>query len=326
MHSEYKKTKYIIVIVDYKSLEQTCRYIELFEQACEDFTCAQFIVIDNWNGSNRKEQRVKNGFIDTHDSFEDHHNDSVEIWHRIIGGQDVWLLTKNENLGYAKANNLGIVFSDKFLHAPYAVFSNNDIQFPVRFQLSSFEDVFQKYDDCFALGPEIIGLDGNRQGPVLQKKECAFRELIRPYSIFRLWMTSGIVYSQKDFKFGKVHHTSGAFFIAKIDLLKKMGMFDENTFLYYEEDILSERGKLCGLNWYYDASIRIVHEGGATTSRSLPMFSQQKASFKSAIYYYANYCNTNWIFLAFARFNFYCVLAPLFPFIKRIYKKISYQK
>lgn len=45
MHPEYKKTEYIIVIVDYKSLEQTCRYIELFEQACENFTCVQFILL-----------------------------------------------------------------------------------------------------------------------------------------------------------------------------------------------------------------------------------------------------------------------------------------
>lgn len=326
MHSKYKKTKYVIVIVDYKSLEQTCRYIELFEQACEDCTCAQFIVIDNWNGSNRKEQRVKNGFVGTHDSFEDHHNDSVEIWHRIIGGQDVWLLTKSKNLGYARANNLGVIFNQKFLHATYAIFSNNDIQFPVRFQLSSFEDIFKKYDDCFALGPEIVGLDGNRQGPVLQKKECAFRDLIRPYSIFRLWMTSGIVYSQKEFKFGKVHHTSGAFFITKIDLFKKTGMFDENTFLYYEEDILSERGNLCGLNWYYDASVRILHEGGATTSRSLSLLSQQEAWFKSTVYYYENYCNANWMLLAFAKFNFYWIFTPVFPLIKRVYKKIPYKK
>lgn len=103
-------------------------------------------------------------------------------------------------------------------------------------------------------------------------------------------------------------------------------MFDENTFLYYEEDILSERGKLCGLNWYYDASVRILHEGGATTSRSLPMFSKQEISFKSALYYYRNYCDINRAILWMARLNFYGIFSSLFPIIAKIYKKISYYK
>lgn len=326
MNSAYLRSIYTVIIVDYKSLEKTCQYIESFKEACHDFSSAQFIIVDNCDERDCGQRRENFGFYNTNKTFIDHHGNIVEVWNKIVDGKNIWLISKNENLGYAKANNLGIIFADKFLHATYAIFSNNDIQFPMGFYLSRLSYVFETYKDCFILGPEIIGLDGKRQGPVITKRNSAFRDLIRPYSVFRLWMAGRIKYPTPDFRFGKVHHVSGAFMVTKICLFKQVGMFDENTFLYNEEDILSERGRKYKLYCYYDASIAIIHEGGATTSRSLPMFSQQKASFKSAIYYYENYCNANWILIAFAKFNFYWIFAPVFPFIKRIYKKIPYKK
>lgn len=326
MDSACPKAIYAIIIVDYKSLERTCQYIKSFKDACQDFPSVQFIVVDNYTGIDYEQRRKNSGFCNTNTTFIDHHGDIVEIWNKIMEGNFVWLISKNKNLGYAKANNLGIIFADKILHTIYAIFSNNDIQFPGRFYLSAMTDVFEKYRDCFILGPEIIGLDGKRQGPVMAKRDNAFRDLIRPYSLFRLWISGGITYPKGNFRFGKVHHVSGAFMMTKIHSFKQIGMFDENTFLYGEEDILSERGKKYKLYCYYDASITIIHEGGATTSPNLSMLSQQKISFQSAVYYYQNYCNANWIILMLAKINFYCIFIPAMPLIKRIYKRISYKK
>lgn len=48
------------------------------------------------------------------------------------------------------------------------------------------------------------------------------------------------------------------------------GKFDERTFLYREEAILSERLKAIGKRMYYDDSVTIRHFVGNTTSKKAP--------------------------------------------------------
>ena len=285
---------------------------------CRDSELTDFVIIDNWDGEGKKFTRESAGFQKIKQWCID--QQEVEIWNKRQKGHTIWLLAKNKNLGYAKANNLGILFNESFIHAQYAIFSNNDIQWKERFSLKSLERVFDEHPDCFVVGPEIVGLDGKRQGPVIKKRDQWFRDLICPYSLFRLWISDGVKYPNKKFKFGIVHHVSGAFMMTKIELFKKIKMFDENTFLYNEEDILSERGKTKNLKCYFDASITIIHEGGATTSRNLSTLRQQRIGFESAIYYYEFYCNTNRALLLISKFNFYFLFTPLLYAMERIYK------
>ena len=48
------------------------------------------------------------------------------------------------------------------------------------------------------------------------------------------------------------------------------GKFDERTFLYREEAILSERLRAIGKRMYYDDSVTIRHFVGNTTSKKAP--------------------------------------------------------
>ena len=45
-----------------------------------------------------------------------------------------------------------------------------------------------------------------------------------------------------------VENIAGSFFIARHDIFKAIGYFDENTFLFYEEDILGEKIKEKGIS------------------------------------------------------------------------------
>ena len=46
--------------------------------------------------------------------------------------------------------------------------------------------------------------------------------------------------------------------------------FDSETFLYWEEELLSERMRKIGRRAYYDASVSIRHFVGNTTSKKAP--------------------------------------------------------
>lgn len=51
-------------------------------------------------------------------------------------------------------------------------------------------------------------------------------------------------------------------------------MFDENTFLYCEENILSERFMSKGYITLYDPTFVIIHEEGNATSKSIIMIKE----------------------------------------------------
>ena len=103
-------------------------------------------------------------------------------------------------------------------------------------------------------------------------------------------------------------------------------MYDENTFLYYEEHIISERIRHRGYNCYYiNDSSGIVHEHAVTTKKFLKNFKGDNISFKSRIYYVKNYRNCNNIIILLAIINYWLVFMPL-AIVKRILKLMIFKK
>lgn len=75
---------------------------------------------------------------------------------------------------------------------------------------------------------------------------------------------------------------SGALFALSLDLWNRVGGFDEDYFLYWEDVDLCRRITLKGGNVIVDESLRAVHDEGATQGRSADDRT------KSPIYYYYN--------------------------------------
>lgn len=320
MFMDAKMGNWAVVIVDYGSLERTMKYICDFNHACIDDMPVSFVVIDNWDLENREKLRKDAGFVNNKYLYRGWGEECAKIYSGKAGDKDILLITVDKNLGYAKANNLGAKFALENLDAQYVIFSNNDIIFPRKFSLKTFEEIFAIYSDCLIIGPEVIGIDGARQGPI-KNNRSPFSALIRPYSILRLLIKDNIEYGERGFKFGIVHHVMGCFLVTRIDLFKQIGMFDENTFLAYEEDILSEKARQLGYKFYFDSTIRIIHEKSMTTGKWLTARRAQIISFNSAYYYYKNYMHANSLLLAVAKINFYCIFIPLLPILKRVLKK-----
>lgn len=174
------------------------------------------------------------------------------------------------NLGFAKANNLGV---DKAT-GEYILFLNNDTKVPKNF-----------------LEPLVEALDTNPAWGLVQPK------IVLPNgqkidSVGSYLTDSGFLYhfgyykSPEDKLFKKqrpIYSAKGACMLARHDLLKKIGVFDESFFAYFEETDLCHKVWLSGYQvWYVPGSL-IYHLGGETSNR-LPSAFVQYHSFKNRLW------------------------------------------
>lgn len=180
---------------------------------------------------------------------------------------DVTLIASKENLGFGRANNLGI----KIAKGEYILLLNPDTVIQ--------EDTLQKCfnfiennNDCGAIGVKMIDGKGN----FLPESKRAL-----PLPKVALYKMSGLSsLFPKSKTFGKYHlgyldenenHEvevlSGAFMFFKADLLKKIGGFDEDYFMYGEDIDLSYQVIKQGYKNYYLADTSIIHYKGESTKK-----------------------------------------------------------
>lgn len=292
---------YTVVIVDYGTLPRTLQYIQDFVNKCDDADKASFVIIDNYNKNDRVQRRNSIGCTEKSSLYSGWHGNELPVYNI---RENTFLIATEHNLGYAKANNIGALFSNDIIHSKYVLFSNNDIKFPKRFSLKTLSKNFELHTDCFMIGPEVLGLDGKRQGPVLYD-DTIFDLIFRSYSIAKIFKQPSVTRPPSDFQYGRVHHVVGCFMLTDIEQFIKVGMFDENTFLYFEENILSERAKAYHLYYYYDSFLQIIHEGGGTVQKKVSSISQDKLFFESACYYCREYKRAPLALILLCKLNFH---------------------
>ena len=180
----------------------------------------------------------------------------------------VVLIENKENVGFSKANNQAI----KRANSPYVLLLNPDTVIE--------EDTFDKCidfmnskTDCGGLGLRM--LDG--KGNFLPESKRGFPSpSVAFYKIF------GLSYlfpkSQKfgryhlgflsEFEVNEVDVLSGAFMLLRSVTLEKVGLLDEQFFMYGEDIDLSYRIKLGGYKNYYFPETKIIHYKGESTKKS----------------------------------------------------------
>lgn len=180
----------------------------------------------------------------------------------------VILITNSENLGFARANNQAI----KCASGKYILLLNPDTVVQ--------EDTFLKclsyiecHDDVSCIGVKMI--DG--KGRYLPESKRALPT--PPVAFYKIFGFSSLFPKSK--RFGKYHlgylsrdeiHEvdviSGAFmFIRKVALLK-VGLLDEDYFMYGEDIDLSYRFKKAGYHNIYFPLTTIIHYKGESTKKS----------------------------------------------------------
>lgn len=206
--------------------------------------------------------------------------------------EKVTVLLAEENLGFAKGNNLGYQYAKNILKASFIVVTNNDTVF----RQSDFVDVlkneYQK-TSCAVLGPDLITPSGVHQNPhrnhVLSKTEV--RKMLRNKWIFLqyfklkklLHLENKInvleyLFDKKDKKtqeniLYKVPHENvvlqGACIIfTPVFIEKEEIAFSPETFMYGEEDLLSFYCVQKHYKILYSPALKVEHINGETTKKA----------------------------------------------------------
>ena len=233
----------------------------------------------------------------------------------------VVLIENKENVGFSKANNQAI----KRANSPYVLLLNPDTVIE--------EDTFDKCidfmnsnNDCGGLG--IRMLDG--KGNFLPESKRGFPSpSVAFYKIF------GLSYlfpkSQKfgryhlgflsEFEVNEVDVLSGAFMLLRTVTLNKVGLLDEQFFMYGEDIDLSYRIKLGGYKNYYFPETKIIHYKGESTKKSSVNY---VFVFYKAMILFAkkHFSNKNANLFSFA-INLAIYMRASLSLIKRFVKKIA---
>ncbi len=214
---------------------------------------------------------------------------------------DVTVLHVRENLGYARANNYGVRYLLKhFPQTEAFLFSNEDVRFTKGKVLETLLDKLRALPDAGAIGPDIVDMQGNPQGPAFYYQSIWFAilnnfcEPLFGHGFVPETFASGKTKEELVRKAGPAYVLSGCFFIARAADFLQAGMFDERTFLYWEEEILSRRMEAIGKRLYFEDSVQIRHlVGGTMPRKDRPNTLQVKCLLAGAKLYFKYYDRSN---------------------------------
>lgn len=164
----------------------------------------------------------------------------------------------NENLGYAKGNNLGIKYALEN-KAEYICILNNDITVESDF-LNKIIKVMEEQKDIGIAGPCICKYDDKN---IIQ----AMGANINLYT----GLTQG---KYKNYKYNKVpkedtfvDYLGGACFVCRRDVFEDIGLIPENYFLFFEETEFCYRASSKGYKLLCVYNSKIYHKGSSTISK-----------------------------------------------------------
>ena len=262
------------IILHYKNLKDTIECIESI-QKLKSKEKKNIVVVDNHTLDEKGIQKLKEYT------------------------EDIILL--QENMGFAKANNMGCKYAKEKYHPSFLCVINNDT---VITQEDFIERINQIYEetDFDMLGPYIECKEGsgsvNPYQPLKTKEEVEKEKknqqrLLKVYQspVLYFLLTLGIkikrIFKKREpmrngnkREFDVALHGCALIFSKKY-YEKFEEVFFPNTFLYHEESFLYLRMKQYHLKTVYDPDISIVHKEGASLSLAMDNNERKKMLFRT---------------------------------------------
>jgi len=229
-----------IIIVNYKTAELTLDLIQSIYDHAPDVTY-EILVMDN--GSDEYiEEDLRNRF------------------------PAVRFFETGRNVGFAKANNLGIHNS----HGSYVLLLNSDTRIFDE-TLQSMMDYLQIHPNVGVLGPRQIGDDG-KYVPSCGNFPTLISEMLRKIIHERLSMDDYRLREGIDDKYANstnVDWVSGSCLVVRRKALADVGLLDERFFMYFEDIDFCKRIKDKGWQVQYFPDETILHYGGQSAKLNI---------------------------------------------------------
>ena len=209
---------------------------------------------------------------------------------KVYPNNNIYYIFNNENMGYGKAHNIAIKKSIE-QNLPYHIILNPDIIIE-KDVLEKLANYMELHPEVGNIMPKIIYPDGELQ--YLCKLLPSPIDLIfRRFIPIKKWKDAiNRKYELHSFGYDKIMNIpnlSGCFMFLRTEALKKVGLFDENIFMYLEDIDLNRRIFSKYKTIYYpDATVINEHQKESYKNKKL-----LKVHIQSAIYYFNKY---GWFF------------------------------
>jgi hypothetical protein len=255
------------------------------------------IIIVNWNSTSYVLDCVKSVYAHTHDiRFEiivvDNNSpdgDADEVRQRF---PDVVLIKSPENLGFARANNLGF----QAAKGEMVVFLNPDTVLTN----PAFDLMLQKFrslPSVGAVGCTLLNHDQSIQTSAIQTFPTALNQLLdidvirNRFPACSLWNIAPLFAGGSEPS--QVEVISGACLMLRREIFARVGMFSDDYFMYAEDLDLCFKLVRAGYANYFLPQGRIIHFGGKSSNATRATVMK----WKSILHYIAKHRGLAYLFL-----------------------------
>ncbi|MDD3453386.1 MAG: glycosyltransferase [Bacilli bacterium] len=209
-----------------------------------------------------------------------------------INNDKLIVLKNTDNKGYGSGINVGAKYLKKIFHNWNIIISNADIIINDENDLIKLIDNLS--DDNIGVIAPVINEHGtlNRGWIIPSPKTDVLLNL--PY-FYKHFKNKLLLYKNDYYKsdMTEVEVVSGCFFLTKLDILEKIDYFDENVFLYYEENILASKLKKINKKTFINNKIQVIHDHSVTIDKSINKIRKYKILKKSQFYFQTKYNKAN---------------------------------
>ncbi len=189
-----------------------------------------------------------------------------------------------KNLGFAKANNIGI----RQATGDYVILLNPDTE-PLPGSMTKLIQIAGKQENIAAVGPRLLNTDLSLQ-PSCRRFPSPLLLAIMFLKIHHLFphLRSYENYLMKDFSYDKesfVDQIMGACMVIPKTAMEKIGLLDEDYWIWFEEVDWCRRAAKAGWLVLFSPEAQVVHHGGVSFKKAYVPIRKEWRFIRSALTY-----------------------------------------
>ena len=222
----------------------------------------------------------------------------------------VSLIKNDSNKGYGSGINLGSKYLISNYNVDNIIVSNTDIIINSNDDISKMLNFLK--DDVALVGPNVLENGGVNRG---WKIPSVWVDSLLNIPYFHRYFRKKFLFYKENYyedETSIVDTVSGCFFIIKSDALNKVNFFDENMFLYYEENVIGVKLRNAGYVALIVNDVNVIHNHSVTIDNSMNRVRKFKELKKSQRYFHKNYSHYSFFCMLFLNITYLIMLGLLY--------------
>ena len=203
---------------------------------------------------------------------------SYDIIRKECKSEKVVILNSKINGGYGYGNNLGVKYSNEVLNCKYVLIANPDIEITNEC-IDHMHSFMNENEDCVIVAP--LQRLHTETGSIIQAwKLPSLKEEVLSSNVLLSRLSN--IKKYYDFKYsenGKMEEVDvvqGALLMINTEKFLRFGGYDEEIFLYNEEQCIAQKAKKLNFKSYIATSEIYIHHHSVSINKSIKSLQQRK--------------------------------------------------